>query len=134
MTQTLTQTRTSNERDTDVRARLDELFQYVREGRILDAMTEFYAPDAAMQENANPPTVGREANIEREKQFLSNVKQWVGFEVKAAAAEGDTSFYESVIEFVAQNDQQVRLEQVSVARWRDGQIVHERFYYDSGAK
>ena len=60
------------------------------------------------------------------------MKEWVGFEVKAAAAEGDTSFYESVIEYVAQDGQRVRTEQVSVARWRGGQIVHERFYYDTG--
>ena len=26
----------------------------------------------------------------------------------------------------------MRLEQVSVAKWRDGKIVHERFYYDTG--
>ena len=60
--------------------RLEDLFSYIREGRILDAINEFYAEDAAMQENNLPPTVGREANYEREKQFLSMVKEWKGFD------------------------------------------------------
>jgi hypothetical protein len=28
----------------------------------------------------------------------------------------------------------VHLEQVSVAKWKNGKIVHERFYYDTGRK
>jgi ketosteroid isomerase-like protein len=93
-------------------------------------MYEFYAPDAQMQENRKPPTVGLEANVEREKQFLAGVKAWKGFTIKALAAEGDVSFMESVAEFIATDGSPVRAEQVSVARWRDGKIVHERFYYD----
>lgn len=119
---------------TNVRERADALVEYIKTGRILDAMTEFYAPDAQMQENANPPVAGLAANIEREKQFLANVKDWKGFAVKALAVEGDVSFMESTIDFVAQNGSDVHMEQVSVARWRDGKIVHERFYYDTGAK
>ena len=43
---------------TDVRARVNDLLGYIASGKILDAMTEFYHDDAAMQENANAPTVG----------------------------------------------------------------------------
>jgi len=118
----------------NVQQRVNSLIEYIQSGRILEAMTEFYAPDTQMQENANPPTAGLEANIEREKQFLAQVKTWKGFAVKALAVEGDVSFMESTIDFIGQNDQPVHLEQVSVARWKDGKIVHERFYYDSAAK
>jgi ketosteroid isomerase-like protein len=118
----------------NVRSRVDSLIEYIKTGRILDAMTEFYATDTQMQENANPPTKGLAANIEREKQFLAQVKVWKGFEVKAVAVEGDVAFMESTIDFIAQNDQPVHLEQVSVTRWKDGKIVHERFYYDSAKK
>jgi ketosteroid isomerase-like protein len=120
--------------EVSVRERVQDLIEYIRKGRILDAMTEFYADDAAMQENANPPTAGLAANVEREKQFIAGVKQWLGFEVKAVAVEGDTSFMESALEFVTTGGQRVRQEQVAVARWRDGKIAHERFYYDSAAK
>ncbi|HEX8913003.1 MAG TPA: nuclear transport factor 2 family protein [Humisphaera sp.] len=117
-----------------VRDRVNALVEYIKTGRILDAMTEFYAPDAQMQENANPPTVGLAANIEREKQFLSYVKVWKGFAVKALAVEADVSFMESTIDFTAVDGAEVHMEQVSVARWKDGKIVHERFYYDASGK
>ncbi len=114
-----------------IEERLRDLHRYIREGRILEAMNEFYAEDVAMQENANLPTVGLKANIEREKQFLSNVKEWKGFEVKGVGGGGDVTFYEAVFDFVTTDNKPAHLEQVSVARWRNGKIVHERFYYDT---
>lgn len=111
--------------------RVNALQEYIKTGRVLEAMTEFYSPDVAMQENANPPTVGLVPNIEREKQFLAQVKVWKGYTVKSLAASGDTALVESVIEFTNQQDQPVRLEQVAAQRWKNGKIVHERFYYDA---
>ena len=111
--------------------RLEHLFLYIREGRILDALNEFYAEDATMQENSLPPTVGREANYEREKQFLSMVKEWKGFEVTAKGVGEDVTFYETVMDWVTTDDTPVHVEQVVVAKWRDGKIIHERYYHNS---
>ena len=97
-------------------------------------MNEFYAPDVRMQENANAPTVGLAANIERERQFLAGVKEWKRFTVLAKAANDDVTFVENRIEFIATSGAAVRMQQVSVARWRDGKIVEERFYYDASPK
>lgn len=98
----------------------------------MEAMNEFYEADTVMQDNANPPTKGLAANIEREKQFINGIKEWKGFHVSASGVADDVTFYESVMEFIATNGQPVRLEQVSVAKWKNGKIVHERFYYDRG--
>jgi len=114
--------------------RLNDLFDYVRQGKIIDAMSEFYDKDTVMQDNANPPTKGLAANIEREKQFLSGVKEWKGFNVTASGVGDNVTFYESTMDFIATNGQPVHLEQVSVAKWSNGKIVHERFYYDAGKK
>jgi len=116
----------------DLQQRLNALFGYIRQGKIIEAMNEFYAKDTKMQENGHPPTVGLEANIEREKQFMSGVKEWKGFAVTASAVGEDVTFYESNVDFIATNGQPVHLEQVTVARWKNGKIVHERFYYDTG--
>lgn len=112
--------------------RLQGLLTSIQQGKIMEAMTEFYDTDTVMQDNANPPTKGLAANIEREKQFLSGVKEWKGFRVVASGVGDDATFYECVMEFIATNGQPVRLEQVSAAKWRNGKIVHERFYYDTG--
>lgn len=114
--------------------RLDDLFGYIRQGKIIDAMTEFYDKDAAMQENANPPTVGQTANIEREKQFLSGVKEWKGFNVTASAVGNNVTFYECSLDFITTTGQAVHLEQVVISKWKNGKIIHERFYYDTGKK
>ena len=119
---------------TDLQQRLNDLFDYIRQGKIIDAMSEFYDNDTVMQDNANPPTKGRAANIEREKQFLSGVKEWKGFTVTASGVGDNVTFYESTMDFIATNGQPIHLEQVSVAKWSNGKIVHERFYYDTGKK
>jgi len=117
----------------NLQQRLNDLFGYVRQGKIIEAMNEFYDKDIVMQDNANPPTKGLAANIEREKQFMSGVKEWKGFNVTASAVGDDVTFYECALDFIATSGQPVHMEQVVVAKWRNGKIVHERFYYDSGA-
>ena len=116
--------------------RVSGLIEYIQTGKILDAMTEFYHDDATMQENRNEPRVGLEANIEHEKKFLSQVKDFHGFGAAAVGVDesspgtGDV-LVESWLEFTNTEGTKVRLEQVSVTRWVDGKIKSERFYYDS---
>jgi ketosteroid isomerase-like protein len=119
---------------TNLQQRLNDLLGYIGQGKIIEAMNQFYDKDTVMQDNANPPTKGLAANIEREKQFMSGVKEWKGFNVTASGVGDNVTFYESTMDFIATNGQPVHLEQVSVARWNNGKIVHERFYYDTGKK
>ena len=118
----------------NLQQRLNDLFAYIRQGKIIEAMNEFYEKDTVMQENANPPTVGLSANIEREKQFMSGVKEWKGFNVTASGVGDDVTLYECNLDFIATSGQPVHMEQVVVSKWKNGKIVHERFYYDSGKK
>ncbi|NOS82820.1 MAG: nuclear transport factor 2 family protein [Nitrospira sp.] len=117
----------------NLQQRLNDLFGYIRQGKIIEAMSEFYDKETVMQDNANPPTVGQAANVEREKQFLSGVKEWKGFNVSASAVGDDVTFYECSLDFIATSGQPVHMEQVVVAKWKNGKIVYERFYYDTGA-
>ena len=104
-------------------------FPIFREGRILDAINDFYAENAVMQENTQAPTVGRTANLEREKQFLNTVKEWKRFDVIAKGIGDDVTFYETVMDWVTTDGTTVHVEQVVVAKWQDGRIIHERFYH-----
>lgn len=118
---------------TNLQQRLADLFSYIRQGKIIEAMSEFYDKETVMQDNANPPTKGMAANIEREKQFMSGVKEWKGFNVTGSAVGDNVTFYECNLDFIATSGQPVHMEQVVVAKWKNGKIVHERFYYDTGA-
>jgi len=114
--------------------RLQDLLTHIRQGKVIEAMNEFYDQDTVMQENANRRTKGLAANIEREKQFMSGVKEWKGFNVTALGVGDNVTFYEATADYITTNGQAMHLEEVSVAKWKNGKIVHERFYYDTGKK
>jgi len=113
----------------DTSERATDLQSYIADGRIAEAMDEFYAPEVVMQENTDAPCVGLAANKLREAEFVASVKQWKRYEVMTLAVEGDTSLVESVSDFVLKDGTVVHLEQVSRAKWRGGKIIHERFYH-----
>jgi hypothetical protein len=116
----------------NLQQRLNDLLGYIRQGKIIEALNEFYDKDTVMQDNANPATKGLAANIEREKQFMSGVKELKGFNVTASGVGDNVTFYESTADFITTNGQAMHLDEVSVATWKNGKIVHERFYYDTG--
>jgi len=112
--------------------RIHELLDYVRQGRVMDAMNEFYAADVVMEEPAYGRTVGLAANLEREQKFVDSVREFKGFEAPTVAVGEDCSLYENVMDWVDVEGNEIHVEQVSVAQWKDGKIVHERFYYNMG--
>jgi len=119
---------------THLQQRLNDLHNHIRQGKVIEAMNEFYDQHTQMQENANPPTKGLAANIAREQEFMNGVKEWKGFNVLASAVGDDVTFYECTIDLIATNGQPVHMEQVVAAKWKNGKIVHERYYYDTGRK
>lgn len=112
------------------------LIDAMKAGRILEAFEQFYSDDVSMQENNNPPTVGKAANRKREQDFLAYVKAWKRFNIRAVGIDEQrqVALIQSDFEFDAVDGKTVKYDQVSVQQWRDGRIVHEKFYYDSGAK
>ncbi|MEM7681002.1 MAG: SnoaL-like domain-containing protein [Planctomycetota bacterium] len=114
-------------------ARIHELLDYVRNGRIMDAMKEFYADNVVMNEPAYGDSVGLAYNLEREQKFVDSVQEFKGFETPAVAVDGDTSIYQNVMDWVGVDGKDYHVEKVVVAQWNDqGKITHERFYYDRG--
>ena len=120
---------------TDLAARVRDLVGYIQQGRIIDAMYEFYADDTTMQENNNPPTVGLDANVEQERKFVDSVRQWKRLDVLSVAvdAERGRTVVQSEMEFEGVDGKPYHMDQVAVQQWRGGKIVHEKFYYDTGA-
>lgn len=115
---------------TDVR--IESLLQYIREGRIMDAMNEFYADDVVMDEPAYGKTVGLEANLKREQQFVDSVAEFTSFETPKVMIGENSSSYENSMSWKTTGGESVDVEQVAVQEWRDGKIVSERFYYAQG--
>jgi hypothetical protein len=109
--------------------RIHELLGYIQEGRIMDAMNEFYADDVVMEEPMYGTTSGLAANLEREQKFVDSVKEFRGFEAKNVSVGENSAAYENVMDWVDVSGQEMHVEQVAVQEWKDGKIVRERFYY-----
>lgn len=110
--------------------RIDELLSYLRAGRVLDAMQEFYADNVTMEEPGQS-THGLEANVEREKKWMSSMKEMRNFQVPRHVSGPNTAMYECSIEWIDTEGKDHRMEQVAVQTWKNGKIVHERFYYSA---
>jgi ketosteroid isomerase-like protein len=114
---------------TNTQVRIESLLGYIREGRIMDAMKEFYADDVVMEEPAYGKTVGLAANLEREQQFVDSVAEFTSFETPKVTVGENSSAYENSMSWKSTDGQDIQIEQVAVQEWRDGKIVNERFYY-----
>jgi len=113
----------------NIRERVDQLNAMILEGKIMEAMREFYTDDLVMAENDNKPTVGLDANLEREQAFVDNTN-WYGAELKSVAVGENLSMVEWWMDFHnTQYGARLAFTQVAVQRWRDGKIYDERFYY-----
>ncbi len=50
---------------------------------------------------------------------------------KAVAVGDDTTMVEWSFDMTYKGGQRSKMEQVAVQKWKDGKIIHERFYYSS---
>jgi ketosteroid isomerase-like protein len=107
-----------------------ELNRRILAGEALDAFDSFYADDVAMRENSAEPVVGKAVNRSREEEFFGSIETLHGLQLLSSATDGDVSFSEWVFDVTFEGGERKRLEQTAVRRWRDGQVVEERFYYD----
>ncbi len=116
----------------DQNVRIHELLDYVRDGRIMEAMREFYDEQVIMEEPAYGRTIGLAANLSREQQFVDSVAEFKNFEAPVVTVGDGASSYENVMDWTNTDGEDVHVEQVAVQRWRNGKITHERFYYNVG--
>ncbi|CAN5605062.1 hypothetical protein BH11MYX1_BH11MYX1_08070 [soil metagenome] len=103
--------------------------ELIYSGKAMEAFEEFYAEDIVMQENTEPEYVGKAFNRKREQDFFATVEAWHGGGVTANAANGDVSFSESHMDVTLKGVGRILMTQVTVRRWKDGKVVHERFYH-----
>ena len=110
-----------------------ELVRQIEQWKLLEAFEEFYADDVVMQENLNPPTVGKAANRERERGFVSWVAQVHESRANEVLVDGDDVVIHWTMEYTTTDGQRIRSDQLALQKWRGDRIVRERFVYDPTA-
>lgn len=114
---------------------VNDLIQTMKAGDILGAFEKHYDDSVVMQENNEPPTEGKDANREREKQFVAGVKDFKSLWIDNVAVDEDssgsagTAFIEYGFNFINTDDQDVTYQQIARQTWKDGKVTSERFYH-----
>ena len=109
-----------------------DLISLVENGRMLEAMTRYYAEHVAMQENVSPPTVGFAENYTREQAFYGSLKA-LEFNLVSVVVDGDRAVINWVFDYTTADGTPYRMDEIAIQTWHDGKIVHERYIYDTAS-
>ena len=112
------------------RERVAALIRRVEEGKFVEALQEFYADDATMQENVKPPREGLTKLVEHERGVMAAFKEIRTLPVKSWLVDGDNVVINWVFEFTRPDGTRFRMDELALQHWRGDQVVEERFYYD----
>lgn len=108
---------------------ITDLNKLVLQGKAMDAFEKYYHDEVVMQENDQPPTVGKEANRQREEDFFSKVTDFrSATPLKVTVGDGVT-MVEWHYDYTHREWGKRDYTQISVQEWENGQIIKEKFYY-----
>lgn len=106
------------------------LIALVERGKFVEALLAFYAEDATMQENNQPPRVGLEALVKHEQGVIAAFSEVRTLPVQSFLVDGDHVVINWVFEFVGKDGRRFRMDELSHQVWTGERIMRERFYYD----
>ena len=104
----------------------------INQGKAMDAFEQFYADEVEMAENFDAPCVGKDANRKRELEFFGSVEKINSAKMLSAAYDeaNGVGYGEWDWNVTFKGGFTAPMRQVSVRRWKNGKVVHERFYYN----
>jgi ketosteroid isomerase-like protein len=106
------------------KAAVEDLIAKVLGGKALDAFDRYYADDVTMQENDNPPRVGKAACRAFEVDFLSKIKTVRTYVCDGYVISGNKAFI--VWRIDADHADWGAL---NIQEWSNGKVVREKFVY-----
>ena len=109
---------------------LERFIARVEENAHADAILEFYAENASMQENQSAPRVGRDALAARERAVLAKARSVRSTCVRPVFVNGDRVVVRWIFEFEWQDGTRTRMEELAYQRWSGERVVEETFFYD----
>ena len=114
----------------NLKASVEDLNAMLLQGRTQEAWNTYYAGDVVRRAGQDTPLIGKELNLEHDKDFVNSVTEWGGCAIKAVAADEDKSvtMVEWSLEYTHKFWGHIVQNQVCVQRWRDGRIYDESIY------
>ena len=111
-----------------------DMYDMSSQGKMLEAFEKYYHKDVVMVEATGETRKGKDANRKFETEFMGMIKEFHGTGVRAITSnekEG-TTMVESWMDATYKDGNRSMMEEVAVQKWKDDQIIHERFYYNMG--
>lgn len=109
---------------------LDRFIARVESNDHAEAIEEFYAPNASMQENEKPPREGRDVLVANERKVLARMRSTRSRCVRPVFVNGDHVVIRWVFEFETHEGVRTRLDELAYQRWEGDRVVEEKFFYD----
>ncbi|UFH57024.1 nuclear transport factor 2 family protein [Spirosoma sp. KNUC1025] len=108
------------------------LTQLIETNQTIEAMERFYTDNVTMQENDQPPRVGKAVCLAHERKLLAAVTE-LSSKLVSQAINEETGivFSEWYMESTYPSGKRFSLNEVSVQHWVNNLICQEKFYYNS---
>ena len=111
-------------------ATLDRFIAKVLANEYCEAIAEFYAEDASMQENQSEPRRGRSNLVERERALLKKAQSVQSECIGPVFVNGDYVVIRWRFRFQWKDASITEMEELTYQRWDGDRIVEEQFFYD----
>jgi ketosteroid isomerase-like protein len=112
------------------RAVVEAFIATVVSGQHVEAIERFYAEDASMRENQQPPREGRDVLVAHERAALARMAAINTLPVERWLLDGDRVVINWVFEITDKDGRTRRMDELSIQDWDGAKIVREQFYYD----
>jgi len=111
-------------------ATLERFIARVEANAHAEACEEFYAEDASMRENFEPPRIGRDLHVANERRVMARAKRVESTCVRPVFVNGDHVVVRWIFRFEWQDGTVTRMEELAYQRWQGERIAEEQFFYD----
>src|SRR5205807_2968598 len=96
----------------------------------VEALDQFYAENASMQENQSAPRIGKAALLAHETAAQASVTNMTARCIRPFLIEGDTVVLRWTFDYVDGHGRSVRFEELAYQRWAGERIFDAQFFYD----
>jgi hypothetical protein len=109
---------------------LERFIALVEANAHAEAIEQFYAPDASMQENQSAPRVGRDELVANERRVLAKAKSVTSRCVRPVFVNGDFVVIRWIFQFEWLDGTTTRMEELAHQHWSGDRVQQETFFYD----
>ena len=102
----------------------------VEQNAHVEAIEEFYTPQASMQENQSPPRSGRDTLVAHERKVLARARSVSSQCLPPVFVNGDDVVVRWVFRFEWLDGSVTRMEEMACQHWEGERIAAETFFYD----